>query len=187
MKNNLIVAVSGASGTIYAANLLKKLQALNVETDLVVSSGAKAVMLHELKDSINLESLATRVYENNNLGAAIASGSYLASAMVVLPCSSSSLAKIAHGISDNLITRAASVCLKEGRPLILVVREAPYSRPMLKNMLEAKEAGAIIMPASPSFYKNPKNIDDLVSTITERVIDLLKIENKAAKRWADND
>ena len=186
MKNKLIIAVSGASGTIYAKNLLEKLNVLDIETELVLSSGAKAVMVHELKNDVNLEHLATRVYNNDDLGAAIASGSYLASAMVVAPCSSSSLAKIAHGISDNLISRAASVCLKENRPLILLIREAPYSRPMLKNMLEAKEAGAIIMPASPSFYNNPKNIDDLLSTITERIIDLLKIENKAAKRWKDD-
>ncbi|HHO56590.1 MAG TPA: UbiX family flavin prenyltransferase [Trueperaceae bacterium] len=187
MENKLIVGVSGASGTIYALNLLNKLAKLNIQIDLVISTGAKEVIAHELKKEINLEKLASRVYDNKNLGAAIASGSYLARGMVIAPCSSSSLAKIAHGISDNLLTRAASVCLKENRPLILLIREAPYSRPMLKNMLEAKEAGAIIMPASPSFYNNPENIDDLISSVTERILDLLKIKNKSAKRWRDHD
>jgi len=187
MTKNLIIGVSGASGTIYARNLLKKLKKLSIQTDLVISSGAKEVIAHELSGEMDLETLASRVYENNNMAAAIASGSYLSLGMVVAPCSSSSLAKIAHGISDNLLTRAASVCLKENRPLILLIREAPYSKPMLKNMLEAKEAGAIIVPASPSFYNNPKNIDDLISTVTERIIDLLKIENKHAKRWRGNE
>jgi len=184
MTKNVTVALSGASGTAYAVNLLRKLSGLNVDVDLVLSDGAKLVMRAELREMANLESMVTRAHSNDNLAAPIASGSYLSHGMVVAPCSSGTLAKIANGITDNLISRAAAVCLKEKRPLILLLREAPYSLPIIKNMLLAQEAGAIIMPASPSFYHNPKTIDDLLSTISERIIDLLKIENPKAKRWS---
>ncbi len=184
MQKTVIVAVSGASGTAYAVNLLTKLNDLNIAVDLVISDGAKLVMEAELDKSLDLETMATRAHSNDNLAAAIASGSYLSLGMVVAPCSSGTLAKIANGMTDNLISRAAAVCLKEKRPLIILLREAPYSLPIIKNMLLAQEAGAIIMPASPSFYHNPKTIDDLLSSVSERIIDLLKIDNPNAKRWS---
>jgi len=117
MQKNVIVAVSGASGTAYAVNLLTKLNDLNIAVDLVISDGAKLVMEAELDKSLDLETMATRAHSNDNLAAAIASGSYLSLGMVVAPCSSGTLAKIANGMTDNLISRAAAVCLKEKRPL----------------------------------------------------------------------
>ncbi len=184
----LVVGVTGGSGMPYALDLLRTLSGLVVETHLVVSNGAKRVIPSELEETVaDLEALADVVYQDKDLGAAIASGSYRSRGMVVVPCSSGTLAKVAHGMTDNLVSRAAHVTLKERRPLVLVVREAPYSRPMLRNMLEADEAGAIIVPASPGFYHRPETIGDLVGTVTARVLDLLGIDNARARRWKDTD
>ena len=192
VQKRLIVGISGGSGLAYAVDLLKTLQPLNLELHLIVTDGAKQVIPTELDMTLkDLEVLAlqshleSKVHKDNDLGASIASGSFQTLGMVIVPCSAGTLAKVATGMTDNLLSRAAHVTLKERRPLILVLREAPYSRPMLKNMLEAYDAGAIIVPASPGFYHRPQTIDDLLGTITARTLDLLGIENQRTKRWKD--
>lgn len=180
----IVVGVSGASGLIYAADLLGALRDLGVESRLIVTSGAKQVVPSELDGSLHdLEALAERSYKDTDLGADIASGSYPFDGMAVVPCSAGTLAKIANGFADTLLTRAAHVTLKERRRLVLLVREAPYSRPMLTNMLAAHDAGAVVMPASPGFYHRPETIEDLVGGITARVLDQLGIANERAPRW----
>ncbi len=171
---------------IYARDILRTLRDLPVETHLVVTQGAKQVIPTELKETVrDLEALADVVYKDADLGAAISSGSYRTHGMIVVPCSAGTLAKVAHGFADNLLARAAHVTLKERRPLVLMLREAPYSRPMLQNMLAAHDAGAAILPASPGFYHRPETIDELVGTVTARALDLLEIDNERAKRWRD--
>ena len=187
-KKRLVVAVTGGSGLIYAKDLLESLQALDIETHLVVSAGAKQVFPTELSGDLkSFEALADVVHKDANLGASIASGSFRALGMVIVPCSAGTLAKVAMGLTDNLVSRAAHVTLKERRPLILLLREAPYSRPMLKNMLESHDAGATILPLSPGFYNQPQTIQELVAGITSRTLDLLGIDNSLAPRWKEND
>ena len=182
----VVVGVSGGSGLRYALDLLKTLQTLPVETHLVITNGAKQVIPTELDETLQaFEALAEVVYKDADLGAAVSSGSFRAYGMVVVPCSAGTLAKVAHGFADNLLSRAAHVTLKERRPLVLVVREAPFSRPMLQNMLAAHDAGAAIMPASPGFYHRPETVDELVGTVTARTLDLLGLENTRAPRWKD--
>ena len=171
---------------IYALDLLRTLHGLSVETHLVVTNGAKGVIPTELSETaLDLERLADVVYKDSDLGAAVSSGSFRTLGMVVVPCSAGTLAKVAHGMTDNLVSRAAHVTLKERRPLVLVVREAPFSRPMLQNMLSAHDAGATVLPASPGFYNRPQTVDDLVGGITSRVLDLLGLDNARAPRWRE--
>lgn len=175
----LVVGITGGSGIIYAKRLLDTLPK-DVEVFLVVSELGKRVAEIE---GIDLSPYAA--LSNENLEAEIASGSFLFDAMVVVPCSMKSLAQIAHGLSDTLISRAADVCLKERRPLILVPRETPYSRVHLVNMLAAHDAGAVIMPASPPFYTHPQTVDDLIDTIVARILDHCKIEHTLPIRWRE--
>jgi len=183
-KPLVIVGVSGASGLVYAADLLASLTRQPVEVHLVVSNGAKRVAPTELEGGIAaLSALADVVHKDSDIGASIASGSRLVAGMVVVPCSAGTLAKIANGHADSLLTRAAHVTLKERRKLLLVLREAPYSRPMLVNMLAANDAGATIIPASPGFYHQPRSIDDLVGGITARLLDHLGLPNERVQRW----
>ena len=180
----LVVGVTGGSGLVYAVDLLRYLRSTPVETHLIVSAGAKQVAPTELDGGIaELEALADVVYKDADLGAAIASGSFQVDGMAVVPCSAGSLARVAAGLGDTLIARAAHVTLKERRPLVLVVREAPYPRPMLQNMLVANDAGAVVLPASPGFYHRPRTIEDLVGGITARVLDHLGIDNDRSPRW----
>ncbi|HEX7022024.1 MAG TPA: UbiX family flavin prenyltransferase [Trueperaceae bacterium] len=184
MTTRLVVGVSGGSGTTYARDLLRRLRTLDCETHLVLTAGAKQVMAAELGEPAEaLESLADATYDDQDLGAAISSGSFPTHGMIIVPCSAGTLAKVAHGLTDNLVARAAHVTLKERRPLVLVLREAPYSRPMLQNMLGAFDAGAIILPASPGFYHHPSTIHELISGITERTLDLLGLPAEGARRW----
>jgi len=179
-----VVGVSGGSGMVYALDLLRTLRELPVETHLVVTQGAKQVIPTELDETVlDLEGLADVVYKDTDLGAAVSSGSYPTRGMVIVPCSAGTLAKVAHGLTDNLVSRAAHVTLKERRPLVLVLREAPYSRPMLQNMLAAHDAGASVLPAAPGFYHRPETVLELVGTVTARSLDLLGIPNERAKRW----
>ena len=178
--------MTGASGIPYAVDLLQTLRDLPVETHLVISDGASRVLASEMGLSKNdLEALADTVYDDRDVGAAIASGSFLTLGMVVIPCSSSTLSKIAYGIGDTLIARAAHVHLKERRPLVLVPRETPFSRPMLEAMLKAFDAGARILPAAPGFYHRPTEVSELLGFITARVLDQFGIPNARAKRWKD--
>ncbi|MGL4609395.1 MAG: UbiX family flavin prenyltransferase [Trueperaceae bacterium] len=186
MSQRLVIGMSGGSGLIYALDLLESLQQTDIELHLVVTDGAKQVIPTELDITLkDLEKKAHIVHKDTDFGASIASGSFKTVGMVIVPCSAGTLAKVATGFTDNLLSRTALVTLKERRPLILVLREAPYSRPMLKNMLDAHDAGATIVPAAPGFYHRPETIDDLVGTITARTLDLLGIENTRAKRWKE--
>lgn len=185
-RPSVVVAVSGASGMLYALDLLSALRSSEARVDLVVTAGAKQVLASE--EGIDLQALtdlADEVHKDTDLGAAFASGSRRPLGMVVVPCSAGTLAQVAQGMTPTLVTRAAHVCLKERAPLVLVVREAPYSRPMLVNMLAAHDAGAVILPASPGFYHRPASIADLVGSVTARVLDHLGIANARVPRWRE--
>ena len=183
MKKEIVVGVTGASGAIYARRLLDVL-CRDAQVHIIVSDVAAKIAFHE---GVSFKGLKAEYHENNKLFASIASGSHKYDGMVVIPCSAKTLAAIANGFSDNLITRTADVCLKEHRKCILVTREMPLSKIHLKNMLAAEEAGATIMPASPGFYHKPKTIDDLVDMVVARVLDHLDIEHDLIKRWSGYD
>jgi 4-hydroxy-3-polyprenylbenzoate decarboxylase len=179
----LVVAVGGASGSIYAKRLLDTLAAqtsADMEVGLVFSSSGAEVWKHELGD---VPAYPFKRYGLRDFHAPFASGSAGWDAMVVIPCSTGGLARIAHGISDNLIGRAADVMLKERRRLVLVVRETPLSSIHLENMLAVTRAGAVVLPASPSFYSNPTSIDGLLDTVVGRVLDQLGLPNTLMPRW----
>ncbi|ETN89188.1 UbiX family flavin prenyltransferase [Thermus sp. NMX2.A1] len=181
----VVVGLTGASGMPYALDLLETLQGL-AEVHLVLSQGAKRVLWEEMGLSPkDLYPLASRVYKDGDLGAPIASGSFRTQGMVVVPCSATTLSKIALGLADTLLTRAAYVHLKERRPLILVPREAPLPLPTLRAMVQATEAGALILPASPGFYHRPKEIRDLLGFITQRILDHLGLSAERAPRWGE--
>jgi 4-hydroxy-3-polyprenylbenzoate decarboxylase len=181
----LIVAVTGATGAVYGVRLLQQLRALGgVETHLVVSDAA-ALTLHAETGLTRkeLEALADVVYRHRDIGAAIASGSFLTDGMVIAPCSMKTLAAVAHGLSDNLITRAADVVLKERRRLVLMVRETPFNLAHLRNMTAVTEMGGIVFPPLPSFYHRPTSIDELVDHTVARVLDLFGVAHALAPRW----
>ncbi len=180
----VVVGVSGASGIPYTLDLLEALGAAGAEIHLVATAGGLEVLRTEtgLAPSA-LYDKAHVVYDPHDLGAAIASGSFVTHGMVVVPASQGTLSKIAYGLTDNLLTRAAFVHLKEHRPLILVPRETPLPLPALRAMTLAAEAGATILPASPGFYHRPERIDDLIRFITQRILDRLGISLEWARRW----
>jgi 4-hydroxy-3-polyprenylbenzoate decarboxylase len=183
----VVVGLSGASGMPYALDLLQALAPL-AEVHLVLSQGAKRVLWEEMGLSPkDLYPLAARVYKDSDLGAPIASGSFQTRGMVVIPCSATTLAKVAHGLADTLLTRAAYVHLKEKRPLILVPRETPLPLPTLRAMVQAAEAGALILPASPGFYHHPKEIADLLGFVTQRILDHLGLPARRASRWGERE
>jgi len=163
----ILVSMGGASGSIYGIRLLEELNKSGVEVHLVTSDGAKKILDHETNYSYDdLLKNANIIYENDDLFAAPASGSF-----------------IANGYGNTLTSRAASCCLKEGRKLILVIRETPYDLPSVKNMLSAKQSGAVILPATPGFYHKPKTIDDLVDFVVGKILDQLKIDHSLYERW----
>ncbi|ULH14939.1 UbiX family flavin prenyltransferase [Deinococcus sp. KNUC1210] len=182
----LVVGVSGGSGIPYALNVLQALNTLDVETHLVVSSGARRVMSAEGgPQEAELRALATHVHDDRDLAASIASGSYRTGGMLVVPCSAGTLAKIAGGFADNLLSRAAHVTLKERRRLVLALREDPLPRPMLENMLRAHDAGATVMTASPGFYHAPKTVDELLHFVTARMLDQFGLDVPGFQRWKE--
>ena len=185
----IIVAISGASGAVYGVRLLQVLRETpGVETHLVVSNaGWRNVQEEHGLQRADIEALADHVHNIANIGAPIASGSFQCSGMVVAPCSMRTLAAIAHGLSDNLITRAADVLLKERRRLVLMVRESPLSLIHLRNMVSATEAGAIICPPMPAFYLRPQSVDDVVDFSVARALDLLDVPHTLAARWNGNE
>ncbi|MDR0439208.1 MAG: UbiX family flavin prenyltransferase [Methanocalculaceae archaeon] len=179
----IVVGVTGASGTLYAKRLIEAITKTNyVEMYLIISDTAKTVARLE---EVELSGYPVHYEENCDFTAGIASGSFLFDAMVVVPCSMKSLAAIANGHSTTLIARAADVALKERRKLILVLRETPYSRVHLVNMLAAHDAGATIMPASPPLYTHPQTINDLADTIVSRVLDHCGISHAIGSRWKE--
>ena len=180
----VLLSIGGASGSIYGIRLLEELIKSKVEVHLIVSDGAKKILDHETKYKYNdLKKKSNFCYDNDNLFAGPASGSFHLDAMVVAPCSMKTLSAIANGYGDTLTSRAASCCLKEERKLILVIRETPLDLPGIKNMISAKQAGATILPAMPGFYHKPQKIDDLVDFIVEKILDQLKIKHSLFKRW----
>ena len=169
---------------MYAVRLLARLKAAGRETHLVASPAGVLNVHHELGlDRKSLEALADVAYNPADVGAAIASGSFAADAMVVAPCSMKTLASVAHGLSDNLLTRAADVALKERRRLILMVRETPFNLAHLRNMTAVTEMGGVIFPPLPAFYHRPQSIDEMVDDTVERVLTLLGVSEAAPKSW----
>lgn len=181
----IIVAISGASGAVYGTRLLQVLHAMaEIETHLVVSdAGWRNLDQEQGMNRVAVEALADQVHDACDVGASIASGSFLCSAMVVAPCSMRTLAAVAHGLADNLITRAADVVLKERRRLVLMVRESPLHLGHLRNMVSVTEMGAIICPPMPAFYQRPQSVAELVDGSVARVLDLLDLPHDLAPRW----
>lgn len=179
-----VVSIGGASGSIYGIRLLQELMKMGHEVHLVVSEGAKKILHHETSYTYAiLKTQAQSVYENDDITAGPASGSFQHDGMIVAPCSMKTLSAIANGFGDTLTSRAATCCLKEGRPLILVLRETPLDMPGLRNMLAAKESGAVILPAMPAFYHKPERIEDLVDFIVGKIFDQLGLPHMLFKRW----
>jgi 4-hydroxy-3-polyprenylbenzoate decarboxylase len=179
----LIVAITGASGSIFGIRVLQLLQETGIQAHLVVSRWGARTLQHEtgwaLKD---VQALAHTAYNPNDEGAAISSGSFRTRGMLVVPCSARSLAAIAHGLGDSLVHRAADVVLKERRRLVLAVREAPLSEIHLENMLKLSRMGVTICPPVPAFYTRPSNIDEIVTYTAVRLLDQLDIQVEA-RRW----
>lgn len=180
----LIVGVSGASGAVYGIRLLEVLSELGVESHLILTPAAKeTIRLETMFSSDRVEALATRTHAVDDIGAAVASGSFRTAGMVVVPCSIKTLSAVAHSYCDNLLVRAADVTLKERRRLVLVVRETPLHRGHLKMMLQMDKRGAIILPPVPAFYHAPQTVDDIVTHTVGKILDLFDIEHRLFERW----
>lgn len=186
-KQRLIIGISGASGAIYAIRLLEVLrEQTEIETHVVVSSAAKQTISAETDYSLQkVRSISSEFYDNRDIGAAISSGSFRTMGMVVVPCSIKTLSGIAHSYSEDLISRAADVCLKERKPLLLCVRETPLHLGHLRLMTQAAEIGAQIVPLMPAFYHQPQSVDDIINQSVNRLCDQLNItlEQDLFKRW----
>jgi 4-hydroxy-3-polyprenylbenzoate decarboxylase len=181
----LVIGITGASGAVYGIRLLELLRDIpDVEPHLIVSDSAKRTILEETDVSVaEVEALAARRYNNKDIGAAVASGSFKTAGMVIAPCSIKTAAAVAHCTADTLIARAADVTLKEGRPLILLVRETPLHLGHLRVLTALAEMGAVILPPMPAFYHRPKQIDDLINHTLARVLDRLGIAQTLVPEW----
>lgn len=189
MALKLVVAVGGASGAPYARRFLSVLAALGrevVEPHVVFSSAAKQVWAQEI-GSEPLEEIPFRVWKTHDFSAPFASGSADFGAMVVIPCSMGGLARIAHGLSEDLTGRAADVMLKERRKLVLVTRDTPLSLIQIENMAAVTRAGAVVLPASPSFYGRPRTVEEVLDTVVGRVLDHLGLPRRLGPRWGEED
>ena len=197
-KRSIALAITGASGAIYATRTMAALLERGCHLELVISDYGRRLLRDELGDTASVDKLSeflvarygsgvrrgtTTLYSNKDLGAKIASGSQNCQGMVVVPCSMKTLAGIAHGLSRNLVERAADVMLKERRPLIIVPRETPMSLPQLKNMVLCAEAGAMIMPAMPAFYQMPQTLDDLADFMAGKILSALGFEHELYPAW----
>ncbi len=184
----LFIGITGASGVIYGIRVLEMLRRLSgVEVHLSMSNTAKGLIGQETEyDVEHVKNLADYYWEEHDMYAPPASGSFLLDGVAIVPCSTRTLAAVANGISDNLITRAAEVALKERRRLVLVIRESPLSTIHLENMVKVSRAGAVVMPASPGFYHRPTTIDELVDFVAGRVLDLLGVKHSFTKRWGED-
>ncbi len=183
-----VLAITGASGIIYGVRLCEELKRLGHDAHVIITNGAKVTAKYEMSDAIErLEKCSKEIYGENDLDAPMASGSARFNGMVIAPCSMKTLASVANGLEDNLVSRAAQVHLKERRPLLLLLRETPLSTIHIMNMLKASLGGAIIVPASPGFYGNPRTLDDLVNFQVGKVLDILGIEHSLFKRWSGAD
>src|SRR5215475_12896963 len=182
---NLIVAITGSSGVIYGIKMLECLKDLKIKTHLVLSEwGQKNIELETEKSVEYVKGLATVCYDSKNMAALISSGSFKTDGMSIIPCSMKTLSSIANGYDDSLISRAASVCIKESRKLVLVPRETPLSKIHIENMRTLVNAGVILLPATPGFYQKPKTIDDMVSHIVGKVLDQFSISHNLFHRWS---
>jgi flavin prenyltransferase len=184
MTSSIIIGITGATGAIYSVRLLEILKDLKIETHLIISKSAHITISHETKYTIDqLEALASYYYNNTDISARIASGSFKTCGMIIAPCTMKTIASIACGIEDKLISRAANVVLKERRKLVLMPRETPLHSGHLENMLKLSNYGAIIAPAVPAFYNLPKTIDNIVNHSVSRILDLFDFDTKLIKRW----
>lgn len=180
----VLVAMTGASGSIYGVRLLQELQKKDVTVHLILSETAKQIISYETDNTVDkVTELADELYENDDLFAGPASGSFQIDAMVIVPCSMKTLAAIATGYADRLITRSASVMLKENKSLIVVPRETPFDLAGLQNMIQVHHAGGIMLPASPGFYHHPETVSDLVDFIVGKILDQVSIPHDLFKRW----
>ena len=180
----IVVGITGASGSIYGLRLINTLRQAGHEVHAVVTDSGWQVLDYEC--GVSREAFAQRVdvlYDNHDIGAAIASGSFRMDAMVIVPCSMKTAGSIAHAVSDNLLTRAADVALKEYRPLLIVPRETPMHAIHLENLLKLSQAGARIIPASPGFYHRPQTLADLVDMLVGKICDQLGVEHELFARW----
>jgi 4-hydroxy-3-polyprenylbenzoate decarboxylase len=183
-SRRLVVGITGASGVIYGMEMLKTLKSLGYESHVVLSRGAVRNFAIETEYSLkDIEKAAGRLYEEDDIAASIASGSFLTMGMAVIPCTIKTLSAIANSYGANLLTRAADVTLKERRPLVLVVRETPLHRGHLELMLSAASLGAVILPPVPAFYHKPKTIDDLIRQTVGKVLDCFHIPHEIYRRW----
>jgi 4-hydroxy-3-polyprenylbenzoate decarboxylase len=179
----LVVAVTGASGTIYAHNFLEAAKSHGIETHLIVTEAGKTVAKHELGGIERLTDLADFTFEPQDLEAPLASGSFRVDGMVIVPATMKTVSALAHGYNANLVTRAADVHLKERMPLVVVPRETPLHAVHLDNMARLSRLGAVILPAMPGFYHHPESVDDLASFISGKILDQLGVPNKLYRRW----
>ena len=182
----LIIGITGASGVIYGIRMLEVLAGnKDVTTHLIVSEAGEAIIKHETDRELDkVKALADACYDNNDIGAALSSGSFKRDAMVIAPCSMKTLSALANSYTDNLIARAADITLKERKRLVLLVRETPLHLGHLRNMVKLTEMGAIIFPPVPAFYHKPRKIENLINYTVGRVLDLLDVENDLFPRWA---
>lgn len=184
-KKKIIIGISGASGVIYGIRMLEILASIEqVETHVVMSKAAQLTIAQETDYTVkDIRALATEEYATNDIGAAIASGSFLTDGMIIAPCSIRTMSAIATGVTDNLLTRAADVVLKEQRKLVLMVRETPFHLGHLRTMTQLAEIGAIIAPPLPAFYPNPHTLDDIINHSVGKTLDLVGITTNKVKRW----
>ncbi|MBS7544819.1 UbiX family flavin prenyltransferase [Ancylobacter oerskovii] len=184
----MVVGITGATGIVYGVRLLKALRELRIESHLVVSKAGEMTRAYETEmSSEELRGLADVVYSPNDIAAPISSGSFRTMGMIVAPCSVRSMSDIAHGVTSGLISRAADVCLKERRRLVLMLRETPLHAGHLKSMLAVTEMGGIIAPPVPAFYARPQSLDDMVTHTIGRVLDLFDLDLNAFPRWGEDD
>ncbi len=183
MTEPFLIGITGASGAIYAHRLLMHLRELKTEAHVVATEHGEKVAAFEGHQ--DLFKLAAKVYRNDDLFAPIASGSFRHRGMIILPCTMATLGKIACGIGDNLLARAADVCLKERRKLIVVPRETPMHAVHFQNQKILSDLGAVVLPANPAFYLKPKTIEDLVDTVLARVLDHLDLDHPVSRRWRE--
>jgi flavin prenyltransferase len=180
----LIVGITGASGSIYGIRLLERLRVQGIETHLIISQWAARTLVHETSYTVpQVLELATERYPIGDVGAAVASGSFLTDGMIVAPCSMRTLGAIAHGVGDNLIHRAADVVLKERRRLVLAIREAPLSEIHLENMLKLARMGVSICPPTPAFYNRPQSLEEVVDYTVARLLDQVGVHVDEQDRW----
>jgi 4-hydroxy-3-polyprenylbenzoate decarboxylase len=183
-RPRMVVGISGASGIIYGIRMLQVLRELDIESHLIMSRSAQITLTHESDMSLSeVKALADVNYSNNDIGAAISSGSFKVSGMVVAPCSIKTLSEIATGVTSSLLSRAADVNLKERRRLVLMVRETPLHLGHIRSMATVTEAGAIVYPPVPAFYARPVSLEEMVDHTVGRVLDLFGFDSGGVKRW----